>query len=179
MILLGQGRRVRRQIWAHTWGTSTFSDRVEGKVTLVKVELKLCRRVWDEPRESSVVETSYVGQYFTYVSNKSGKISADQCPLDSIMGITGDLNEVCFGLWDPKSGWIELKSEWEMRKWRKRKQAMPSRSLILKEKKKKKTIYIYKACAGRRCREKGSCLLYFVLNGRTIKHISTPREKIW
>ena len=60
------------------------------------------------------------------------------------MGITGDLNEVCFGLWDPKSGWIELKSEWEMRKWRKRKQAMPSRSLILKEKKKKKTtIYIY------------------------------------
>jgi len=53
--------------------------------------------------------------------------------------------------------------------------------LNFKREKKKTThhIYIYKACAGRRCREKGSCLLYFVLNGRTIKHISMPREKIW
>lgn len=158
MILLGQGRRVRRQIWAKTWGTSTFRDTVEGKVKLVKVELKLCRRVWDEPRESSVMETSYVDQYFTYVSNKSGKISADQCPLDSIMGITGDLNEVCFGLWDPKSGWIELKSE---RKWGSGGNAtgaMPSRSLILKE---KKYVYIKHVLEGDVEKRKVACCILF------------------
>ena len=104
------------------------------------------------------METSYVDQYFTYVSNKPGKISADQCPLDSIMGITGDPNEVCFGLWDPKSGWIELKSEREMRKWRKCKQAMPSRSLIVKE---KKYVYIKHVLEGDvEKRKAASCILF-------------------